>query len=172
MDSDSTSSMRELLRRFLRKTSSEMQLLANDSPLTLSQCLVFLEIGRPRESTVGELAAYLELDKSTLSRTVDSLLEKNYAEREPFANDRRYNRIFLSEEGLELNESLDEKQEARIEAAFAKLSPERREEIFRAFATLVEAFELIEAEAATEDGGDGSEDDDPDPARTRAASGN
>ena len=147
MDMDSTGSMRELLRRFLRRTSSEMQLLAVDSPITVSQCQVLLEIGRRRESTVGELAGCMGLDKSTLSRSVDALIEKGYAKREPFPNDRRYNRIFLSDVGREVNSSLDSAQDARIERALSAFSPEKRRELLRAFEFLVEAFEDLDPKA-------------------------
>ena len=141
MEKDSIGSMRELLRRFLRQASSEMQHLADGSPLTVPQCIVLLEIGRRRESTVGDLAAHLGLDKSTLSRTVDVLIAKELARREPFPNDRRYNRVTLSEEGCRIHSSLDAAQDLRIEAVLAEVSPERRAELLRSFEFLVEAFE-------------------------------
>jgi DNA-binding MarR family transcriptional regulator len=67
--------------------------------VTLAQCHVLLEIGSSGELSIKDLAAMLDLDKSTLSRTVDSLVEMGLAERSPGPKDRRFISIRLAPKG-------------------------------------------------------------------------
>ncbi len=67
--------------------------------VTLAQCHALLEIGSAGELSIKELAALLGLDKSTLSRTVDSLVEGGLAERSPGPKDRRFISIRLAPKG-------------------------------------------------------------------------
>ena len=58
--------------------------------VTPAQCHLLLEVEEEGEASVGDLAASLELDASTLSRTVDSLVKARLlARREDPANRRR-----------------------------------------------------------------------------------
>ena len=55
-----------------------------------AKCFVLVEIGRKANISVKELAEILRLDKSGISRTVEELVRKDYVERKPSKEDRRY----------------------------------------------------------------------------------
>jgi DNA-binding MarR family transcriptional regulator len=57
--------------------------------LTFTQCHSLLEIGEKESTTVAELADSLTLDKSTLSRTVESLVRQRLIQRREHPDDRR-----------------------------------------------------------------------------------
>jgi len=66
--------------------------------VTLSQCHALLELAESEMSLSG-LAAALDLDPSTLSRTVDGLVRAGFVERAEDATDRRSLRLTLTAAG-------------------------------------------------------------------------
>jgi DNA-binding MarR family transcriptional regulator len=67
--------------------------------VTMAQCHAIMEIGEAGELNLKDLSARLGLDNSTLSRTVESLVQDGLAERTPSAEDRRATVIRLNEKG-------------------------------------------------------------------------
>ena len=73
--------------------------------VTFAQCHAIVEIGRAnarageRSISLNDLAEILELDKSTMSRTINNLVNSDLAVREIDPNDRRYLNIKLTEKG-------------------------------------------------------------------------
>ncbi len=95
-------SVREL-RRNLRALEREVQLsMASDTGccgVSLAQCHLLLEVADRDRSRVTELAEALELDKSTLSRTVDGMCRAGLLTREVDPADRRQQILRLTEQG-------------------------------------------------------------------------
>ena len=87
--------LREIERAIWVQTKSE----ALCCGVTLPQCHAIMEIGAAGELNLKELASRLRLDKSTLSRTVESLVQDGLAERTPSKEDRRATVIRLNEKG-------------------------------------------------------------------------
>ena len=87
--------LREIERAVWLETKSE----ALCCGVTLPQCHVILEIGKAGELNLKDLAARLGLDNSTLSRTVESLVQDGLADRTPSEEDRRATVIRLNEKG-------------------------------------------------------------------------
>lgn len=67
--------------------------------VTLPQCHSIMEIGLAGQASVKDLTKLLGLDKSTLSRTIDGLVEAGFVERAPDKNDRRFIVLTLSKKG-------------------------------------------------------------------------
>lgn len=78
---------------------------------TPTQCQVLTELGRGGPITLGELAGRLDLDKSWVSRTVESLARAQLLEKHPSELDRRTVLVSLTPAGearcRELNATLD-----------------------------------------------------------------
>jgi DNA-binding MarR family transcriptional regulator len=89
-------SMRQIERAVMLQNKNE----AVCCGVTLAQCHAILEIGSADGMSVKELSSRLGLDKSTLSRTVDSLVEDGLAERTASPEDRRAIVIRLTAKGL------------------------------------------------------------------------
>jgi DNA-binding MarR family transcriptional regulator len=77
--------LREIDRTVWIQTKSE----ALCCGVTMAQCHAIMEIGEAGELNLKELAARLGLDNSTLSRTVESLVQDGLADRTPSKEDRR-----------------------------------------------------------------------------------
>ncbi len=87
--------LREIERAVWIQTKSE----ALCCGVTMAQCHAILEIGEAGELNLKDLSARLGLDNSTLSRTVESLVQDGLAERTPSTEDRRATVIRLNEKG-------------------------------------------------------------------------
>ncbi|MFH1153106.1 MAG: MarR family transcriptional regulator [Pseudomonadota bacterium] len=130
---------RKTLRRFERNTQ-----LKNDtccSGVTLAQCHVILEIEEAGRATVGELAVNLGLDKSTLSRTVESLVTHGYVERAPNSSDRRIMDLTLTSLGKAKADEINRQNDAYFMSVFRQIAPDRQTEVCDGFSLLVTAME-------------------------------
>ncbi len=70
--------------------------------LTYTQYCTVVEIGKAQEIVLKDLAEKLYLDKSTISRTVDSLVKMNLAMLQTLPKNRRYIKITLTQDGQDL----------------------------------------------------------------------
>ena len=77
--------------------------------LSISQGFILMAIKQAPGISIGDLAYTLVLDQSTVTKTIDKLIAKRMAQREPIG---RVVRIFLTEEG--------EKKEAEAQSAWKK----------------------------------------------------
>src|ERR1700761_2045775 len=85
-------------------TMAVLSRAAAEYDLSLTQLRV-LAILRDRRGTVGELASYLGLDKSTVSSLVDRAEKKGLLQRAPNPADGRAVDVFLTAEGARLAEA-------------------------------------------------------------------
>src|SRR3989304_5337919 len=90
------------LRKIIRKFEKKIFFQNNDSCcncVTLAQCHTLMEIENMGIISVTELAKCMSLDKSTVSRTVDSLVNTGLIKREIPSENRRMALINLTETG-------------------------------------------------------------------------
>ena len=88
-------SLRFLEREFERQMKSETGCCG----VTLAQCHLLLELDVLKKTSIKTIAGILELDKSTLSRTIDSLVTENLITRLTLTEDRRITEIALTNKG-------------------------------------------------------------------------
>ena len=99
MDNDSLKEFRKNIRILQRKLGLQ---LSGDSiccGVTVAQCHTLLTIEEMKLTTITQLALDLELDKSTLSRTIESLVAIGLVNRETNSGNRRSQHISLTAEG-------------------------------------------------------------------------
>lgn len=121
---------RQLLRRFER----ELFMQNNDSccsGVTLAQCHTLLEIESKGKESLTELAKTLGLDKSTISRTVDGLVNVGLADRTIPAENRRMATIQLTEAGKNICNSINSTNDKYFEDILAILSDSDKTELIR-----------------------------------------
>jgi DNA-binding MarR family transcriptional regulator len=151
MDTRDIRRFRRVLRSFERL--NQVQLKSCCSRVTLAQCLVLLETEEAGRPTMGELAARLRLDNSTLSRTVDGLVERGCLARERDDRDRRAVWVRLTAEGVAVCRSIHKENDAYYRRVLRRIPPSRRAAVLRGFETLVRAFLDDEAAALVENSG-------------------
>ena len=101
-DNPSTESIKEFrksLRKLQRKLAEQLDGDSVCCGVTIGQCHVLLAVEEKGHTTITELAAELELDKSTLSRAIESLVVMGLANRETNTDNRRSQHIRLTGDG-------------------------------------------------------------------------
>lgn len=108
--------------------------------VTLTQCHALVEIGRAKKISLKNLSTILSLDTSTTSRTVDSLVKKEYVQRISASTDRRSIEISLTNKGNKLFEDIESSMDFEFSNIYTLLPKEQRKQIGEALNTLIDAF--------------------------------
>jgi DNA-binding MarR family transcriptional regulator len=98
--------------------------------LSLTQLRV-LGILRDRRPRMTELAAFLGLDKSTMSGLIDRAERRGLLERGRNPEDRRVVDVFITPAGLELAERVQGEIRRALEPATGRLDPEQGDQLGR-----------------------------------------
>ena len=96
------------------------------------ECFVLVEIGRKPNISVKELAEILRLDKSGVSRTVEELVQKDYVERKPSTEDRRFVVLNLTLKGKERFEKIENGMNRKFKEILDKIPVDKREQVIEA----------------------------------------
>lgn len=137
---DSSKRLRETTRLLIRKLGMLERNEAMCCGVTLTQCHTIIEIGRKEQITVNELSELLNLDKSTVSRTVEQLVNYGILNREPDPKDRRYVALRLTNKGEELFRSIEQRMEAYFTELIASIPEEKREQVIESLQLFSEAL--------------------------------
>jgi DNA-binding MarR family transcriptional regulator len=135
-------------RRVLRIFDQELFLQNHASccdGISLSQCLTLLEIERNREISVSELAQKLSLDKSTVSRTVDGLVNIELVNRIIPRENRRMALIHLTDSGKKVCSKINYSNDSYVSEILQDFSEEERDQLlmlFRKLAGNMKTFRL------------------------------
>ncbi|MEJ6949476.1 MarR family winged helix-turn-helix transcriptional regulator [Natronospora cellulosivora (SeqCode)] len=135
--------LRELIRSFERKLGlldEEMSCCG----ITLAQCQALVEIGRAKSISLKQLAELLNLEKSTVSRTVNSLVENGYVERRTDPEDRRYIKISLSKDGEKLFTTIESDMDRYFEIIFNSLPENKKDQVLESLELLLKAVDQID----------------------------
>ena len=95
--------------------------------LTRSQWLVLRRIYRNPGLNQSELAEMLEIEKASAGRLLDRMERNGWVERRADANDRRVNRLYLTQRAVRINDRIQPVAEDMVDEALAGLSTEERE---------------------------------------------
>jgi len=90
--------------------------------VTPAQCHLLLAVEEQGEASVGELAAELELDASTLSRAVDGLVRAGFLSRREDPGNRRRQLVRLSPDGKEKADYINARCDEYYAGILARLS--------------------------------------------------
>jgi DNA-binding MarR family transcriptional regulator len=107
--------------------------------ITLGQCHAIVEIGSAHSISLNDLAELLHLDNSTMSRTVNNLVNQDLAEREIDPNDRRYIKIKLTDQGKEAFQSIEESMNEYFQSILESIPNEKREQVIESLFLLANA---------------------------------
>lgn len=133
--------LREIIKSMERKLGvlSESG-MACCGGVSLAQCHALVQIGRTGKTSLIELSRILELDNSTLSRTINSLCEKGLAERVADPQDRRYIRISLTDEGARLYALIEKNMNSFYKNIFDAIPEDKQEQVIKSLQILLKAM--------------------------------
>jgi DNA-binding MarR family transcriptional regulator len=134
-------SFRRSLRRLERLLSLLLERQDCCSGLSYAQCHPMLELEELGQATLGELAQRLQLDKSTMSRSVDSLVRQGMLQRTTHPEDRRFVLVSLTAEGKKQCREINRKNDAYFGKVLVQLPEEQRQQLVAQFSQLVALLE-------------------------------
>lgn len=134
-------------RQKLRVLETEIaDLLKQDRPccgITLSQCHTLIGIGRKEEISLVDLASELGLDPSTLSRTIEILVNARLVKRKQNPNDRRYVSITLTKEGKSVFDSIESYCNNYFFKLFEYIPEEKHKQVIESFILFIDAWREV-----------------------------
>jgi DNA-binding MarR family transcriptional regulator len=121
---DSPAAASALLREVARLYTRAQRGVAGGCQTTPTQCHLLTELGRAGPLASGELGARLQLEKSWVSRAVDSLVAAGLVTKEPHPSDARSALVTLTAAGRRrlktLNRTLDDHAAQLLQALDAR----------------------------------------------------
>ena len=108
--------------------------------VTLAQCHLLLEVDQRGQSSVTELATLLELDKSTMSRTIDTMCRAGLLNRETDPANRRQQVISLTEEGKHKSDRINGLCDTSYARLFDFIPADKRRMVVESAALLAHAM--------------------------------
>ena len=126
-------------REILRIFDQELFLQNNAAccnGISLAQCHTLLEIEKNSEISVSDLAKNLSLDKSTVSRTVDGLVNINMVNRIIPKENRRLTQINLTSSGKQVCSTINYSSDTYVQEVLVDFTEEEREVFLNLFRKL------------------------------------
>ncbi len=143
-DIETAKQLREIVRVLERKLGVLEDGEMDCCGISMAQCHALVEIGRAGSISLVELAKLLNLDNSTMSRTVNNLVSNKMAERELDPDDRRYVTIKLTPEGLANFHEIESNMGDYFMRIYAAIPKEKRVQVLDSLQILLKAISECE----------------------------
>jgi len=112
---------------------------------TAAQCHALTELGLRGRVTSAELAAILEVDRSTISRAIRPLLDDALVEIVPDPEDSRSKPLQLTASGRDRVATIHRSADAQVRAALSLLDEDQRAEVLRGIGHYQRALHRVKA---------------------------
>lgn len=133
------------LREFIRKLERKLGILDEKEMsccgITMAQCHALVEIGRADRISLNRLAEMLNLENSTMSRTVNNLVNNELVKRDIDPQDRRYVNISLTENGSKTYGSIEASMDLYFRNVYNAIPEDKREQVIESLQQLLDAFD-------------------------------
>lgn len=130
----------ELLREVARLYTRAQRVVADCCNTTNTQCHILTELGRSGPVPMSELGARLLLEKSWVSRAVESLVERQLVAKAPNPSDARSWIVDLTPAGRQRVKQLNATLDGHAEQLLASLGERDRKEVNRALLLLLKVL--------------------------------
>ncbi len=140
MEKDELVKFRSYLRKLERQVVRSLKEQTSCCGVTMAQCHVLLEIGGQESIGNSELSGRLGLDPSTLSRTVDGLVQAGLLERRQDPGDRRACLLLPTARGVETIREIDSHCNRFYAEILKEVPREKQDLLMQALAYLVDVL--------------------------------
>lgn len=140
-NSNSAWQLREIIRKLERKLGILDEKEMCCCGITMAQCHALVEIGRAESISLNELAEILNLENSTMSRTVNNLVNNEMVKRDIDPQDRRYVNISLTENGSKAYGGIEASMNLYFRNVYNTIPEDKREQVIESLQLLVDAFD-------------------------------
>jgi DNA-binding MarR family transcriptional regulator len=143
-NSENPKQLREMIRILERKLGILQESEFSCCGITMAQCHALVEIGRAKSISLNELAELINLENSTMSRTVNNLVTSELAKRDIDQKDRRYVTISLTEGGQKLYEDIEDGMNSYYQKVYRSIPDAKREQVMESIQILLDAIDESE----------------------------
>ena len=144
MQSAEINEFRRVLRRFEREINIHLRDEGCCRGVTMSQCHVLLSIYEQKETSTVDLSKELAIDKSNLSRIIDSLVKLGYVDRVASKKDRRFSKIIVTAKGKSKSIDINKSANSHYRKVFENIPEWKHKEIVENLTMLTLAFNAEE----------------------------
>lgn len=137
---DNSKQLREVVKTLERKLGILEENELSCCGITMAQCHALIEIGRAESISLNELAELLNLENSTMSRTVNNLVTNELVERNIDQKDRRYVTISLTESGYKLYEKIEEGMNEYFMKVYETIPENKKLQVLESIQILLDAL--------------------------------
>jgi len=138
--------LRELIRQLEQKTGALNDSEMSCCNITMTQCHALVEIGRAKKISLIELSEMLGLENSTISRTVNHLVNAEMVTREIDPINRRYVTISLTEDGQKVFDGIEASMNIYYKQILRKIPVEKQTAVLNSIQILLDAITASEQE--------------------------
>lgn len=135
----SSDHLRELIRILVRNLGILEKNDASCCSVTVGQCHAIVEIGRIGTISLTELSDLVGVDKSTMSRTINNLVEDNLVIRDINDDNRRYVNIQLTDGGKMIFNNIERTMTTYYEGVFDAIPEDKRDQVLESLQILKDA---------------------------------
>ena len=139
-------SFRADLRRLEREVVLSLSADTGCCGVTMAQCHILLEVDARDRTSVTDLAAVMELDKSTLSRTVEAMCRAGWLDRRVDSVDRRQQIISLTRKGRAKAQTIHTTCDASAMRLFDFIPGAKRRHVVESVSLLAAAMRQMRTE--------------------------
>ncbi|MGE5604568.1 MAG: MarR family winged helix-turn-helix transcriptional regulator [Bacteroidota bacterium] len=132
--------LRETIRLLERKLGMLDDIQSSCCGVTFGQCHTIVEIGRAGRLSLNDLADLLGLDKSTMSRTINNLVNEGLVIRDLDSEDRRYVKIELTANGKKIYQGIEDRMNSLFNKVYGAIPEEKRDQVTESLQLLINAF--------------------------------
>lgn len=130
-----------LISILYRKNQIYLNAVLKPYNITSSEQPVLMFLYDNKGVTQEEIAHYLQVDKALMTRTIQSLVEKGYVVKEKDQQDKRCNRVSLTEAGIAVREEIKSSLMDWNERLLDGFDEEKRALVFSLFEELIDNLE-------------------------------
>jgi DNA-binding MarR family transcriptional regulator len=107
--------------------------------VTVGQCHAIVEIGRVGSISLTDLSDLIGVDKSTMSRTINNLVEDSLVIRDIDEDNRRYVNIQLTDSGRMIYNNIEKTMNTYYQGIFDSIPEEKRNQVLESLQILKDA---------------------------------
>lgn len=108
--------------RFYTKILGLLNKYILDSPYSLTEARILLEIGKMKECTANKLISKLDIDRGYMSRVLKNFENSGLVEKDSSSKDKRIIKLSLTSKGKEILSELEERSDRKVESLTSHLT--------------------------------------------------
>ena len=139
MVTENNNHLRELIRILVRNLGILEKNDASCCSVTVGQCHAIVEIGRVGSISLTDLSDLVGVDKSTMSRTINNLVEDSLVIRDIDEDNRRYVDIQLTDSGRMIYNNIEKTMNTYYQGIFDAIPEDKRDQVLESLQILKDA---------------------------------